>query len=579
MLKYFAKDRGIALISILLILVILVMFVVAFGTLITGNQNNVSNYSGKITLQEVAEAGVAYVLYRLNDDPSWASIGPPYESIEREMEDVKGRFSITFDPNANYCSVNNLTKSLYQSRTTEPAGTIPPYTAEIIIKASITDSANNIRSTKYYSVQLTRGDFFDRHLSSEGPVVIASLSKYIDCGEYHTSGGGPGFGNLSLGFATKGMIHSNYSDPDTESIKFRSGSPMEVKLGYKEKGVVSTPGTIDDSDPDVTFDSNTVVLMEGSASMPEGYIDIDEIVAKGTTSSPPPVTLLPGIYTLEREEVDDDGDPDTPDLFEYKVKHDGHDYDPLIDGDWAEIDPDSGDFIIKKDIYIDSTDPNSVFEIRFSYDERLKNPGLPSDPIQTEDIPPRPEADGDNGISNPPELAYSFPLIRLEASDPNSYTTIYTNNCNILTSSRVLGTGAIVCDGNLSLSMGDNYGALALLSSEDLYINLPTENILHFYGLLYAKDDVIIDTSNTVNSPPPPAPSLNPLMAASIYAGDIDPSDNDDSDPNEPVSLMVDAPEKILEFGRYYGYHELLDEASRYNYAFPVRVKCYYEIR
>lgn len=422
MYRLLRKNHGIALITVLIILVILVMFIVAFGTIITGSQNNVANYSSNITLEEVAEAGMAYIIYKLNEDPSWASFGPPYETIEKQLDGVKGRFYITFDPAEDYCSINNLTKSNSATRSTKPGGKVPPYTGEIIIKASISDSGQNIKSTKYYSVQLVRGDFFDKHVSSEGPVVIADVAQYIDEGGLPQPT--PSVGYASLGaFDKSGIIHTNYDAPG--SIKFVSAYPMDVVLGGAgQKGVISTPGDIVYDDNIINIDEDSVTILNDSATSPSGYIDIDGIIAKRNLGGgPPPVALQSGKYDIAREDVtvDDDGDPETPEVFDhysYTMYFDGSEYNLASGGGWAEIDLNSGDLILKKDIYVSGDEP---FNINFNYYHRMGYHGEAPPGFALGDFPARPLAEGDDGDpSTSLNIEYNEPAVRFNSSDTGS---------------------------------------------------------------------------------------------------------------------------------------------------------------
>jgi len=95
------KRKGLALITILMMLSVIVMLTTA---LITVNGNNVLysiNYQQRASALSVAESGVAYAIYALQDDASWA---PSY--CEKTMN--TGKFIITFDKTKSYYSCNNL---------------------------------------------------------------------------------------------------------------------------------------------------------------------------------------------------------------------------------------------------------------------------------------------------------------------------------------------------------------------------------------------------------------------------------------------------------------------------------------
>ncbi|MEQ8224326.1 MAG: hypothetical protein ABRQ37_18550, partial [Candidatus Eremiobacterota bacterium] len=205
------SKKGIALISILLILVILVMFISAFGTIVTGSQTFAANNATRVMLGQIAEAGIAYANYKLNENPAWA------ESGEHTLPDLKGKFYITFNPSEDYCSINNLTKIISTKRDSKPTGTVvPPYTAEIIIKATVMDQNNKNKLSKHYTVQLVRGDFFDKHVSSEGPILIDDPKVYTDPGTEDKGG----------------QIQSNYVDDEIPSISFITNNHnMEVSMG------------------------------------------------------------------------------------------------------------------------------------------------------------------------------------------------------------------------------------------------------------------------------------------------------------------------------------------------------------
>ena len=565
------------------------MFIVAYGTLITGSQTNASTYSGRIILQELAEAGLGKALYELNKNPEWAS-GTPYERVEEDLSDVRGRFLITFDPNEDYCSINNLTKPTSTSRSSKPGGNVPPYTAEIIIKASLVESNGSIKGSRYYAIQLVRGDFFDKHVSSEGPIIIRNLYKYMDTG---TSDRG-------------GAIHSNYNDEDDEkpAIKLLSESSlMEICLGsIRKKGIISSPGLIHKG-PNVVLDSPSTVdpPLEKSSATPKGDLDINELISRGVAESSP-VPVAPGEYKIEREAVYSGGDGLETMVFDhytYKITHNGAEYNLNDHDSWARIDPDSGDFIIEKDIYVKPPSHpipghnHDIFRINFTYDDRKTRTGSDSPAIQS---PQRPVAEGETVYEGPVNSNIPVVLFKDPNVIPDSYPTVFSrckvefiNSSPSISSdpsvdsvvAPLMGTGAIICEKDLKAGIQKNHGALVLMSCEDINLEAIFEENITFSGFLYAKDDLHIVPSLAVDSWRPPdigveAPALTAPLT--MYSGDINPDDNALDDPNNPVSLDINLPYRWITFENYSGYLKLIDEATKYNYAFPVKVKCYYEI-
>jgi len=613
------SKKGIALISILLILVILVMFISAFGTIVTGSQTFAANNAARIMLGQVAEAGIAYVTYKLNEDPAWA------ESGEHTLPDLKGKFYITFNPDEDYYSINNLTKIISKTRITKPEGTVvPPYTAEIIIKAIIMDDNNRSRLSKYYTVQLVRGDFFDKHVSSEGPILIQGPKLYMDPGT-HDKGG---------------IIQSNYADDNTPSISFISNNTMTVTMGrYSSdsteqiKGSISTPGKIKKDDT-VTFDRDYTLDIEGSNKLPQGYIDIKDMIARGTGGSSSIETLAPGIYTIKRTpNHDDNTDPSRVTSYTYNMTYpDGSTHESDT---WFNIDENSGDLVITKDIQVNPEGSVNNFNIEFTYNDRRGQDDSVVTDIASNEFPSIPVIEGDevnattrNGrvggeddgtvrgnqtggglsgeyvsskrgmthIKEEKPLSYTKPLIVLNQSEDltpitgiggnissdtaarTPFTTIYST-CDTLFGGQLIGTGTVLCDGNLTVKLDKNYGALALLSTDDLNIDVsPGESEkIHFYGLLYSQDDVIIEpeTRNAINTE---SSIFRPNMGVSIYSGDMNKTDDFNFGSGNPVSVKMQLPGKDVCFSNYNGYTRLLEETTGYNYSFPVKVKCYYEM-
>ncbi len=621
------SKKGIALISILLIMVILVMFISAFGTIVTGSQTFAANNATRVMLGQIAEAGIAYVTYKLNENPAWAENG------EHTLNDIKGKFYITFNPSEDYCSINNLTKIISAARNTEPAGTVvPPYTAEIIIKATVMDQNNRNKLSKYYTVQLVRGDFFDKHVSSEGPILIDDPKLYMDPGTKDKGG----------------QIQSNYVDDEIPSISFiTSGHNMEVSMGHIDpeskgyiKGVISTPGIIN-RPLSVNFDADTTSSIQGSSKLPQGYLDIKDMIARGTGTSSSIEILKPGVYTVNREALYEDSkeasDKKTFTGYAYSMTYpDGsiHERD-----EWFDIDLDSGDVIIKKDILVNPEGSVRNFNITFgNYNNRRTQENSVPANIAAADFPAIPVIEGDevieastgditstgtgagltgeyvtgnNGMTqiHEEDISYANPLIRLGpvdtldmingtgggndngvkisqgsggpgTGDPE-FTTIYSN-CNTSFDGQIIGTGTILCDGTLSAKLDKNYGALALLSTDDLTINISSieQETIHFYGLLYSQDDVIMKPPIDITSAPvgklPQQP--RPNMGVAIYSGDMNKSDDLTIGGAYPVSIKLRLPKKDVLFRNYNGYTRLLEEATGYNYSFPVKVKCYYEM-
>ncbi|MEQ8224442.1 MAG: hypothetical protein ABRQ37_19140, partial [Candidatus Eremiobacterota bacterium] len=387
---------------------------------------------------------------------------------------------------------------------------------------------------------------------------------------------------------------------------------------------------------------NTTSSIQGSSKLPKGYIDIKDMIARGTGTSSSIKILKPGVYTVNREALYEDNkevsDTQTFTGYAYSMTYpDGtiHESD-----EWFDIDLDSGDVIIKKDILVNPEGSVKNFNIAFgNYDNRrTQEDKIPAD-IAASDFPAIPVIEGDEvkeqsgitgevtgaagtgtgltgeyvtnnyGMTQVDEeaISYTAPLIRLgridtveETTGPGTgddsgvkvslesdgepeFTTIYSN-CNTSFGGQLIGTGTVLCDGTLNAKLDKNYGALALLSTDDLTINIsPIEQeTVHFYGLLYSQDDVIMKPPiGTEGSPLGKIPHQpRPNMGVSIYSGDMNKSDDltIGGAYGNPVSVKLRLPKKDVLFRNYYGYTRLLEESTGYNYSFPVKVKCYYEM-
>lgn len=305
MKKSVSEKKGMALMTVLLLTVLMVMTTVSMVFISTNHMYFVANLQNQGNAMKAAEAGIEYAISKLNDDPSWGlssfnlrpdpsdntmTPDPDAGVVETYAENCK--FTITFDPDAPYYSVNNL----FESDPGEAAlsGT-PCYTAKII---SVGEAGSPGDTTKkILEVHLVRSDYSGYNVGTEG-------SLFFNYGNI--------FNIHGRDVDKTGSLVSNWTDPDgNDSIVFKESTfdpalcpEGEEYVIFSNKGVFSSTGTIDVMDPD-KFDGYLVENLAQKAPLGIMQVDkiVDRLVEEGSTAGTLQ-TAESGVVTVTEIPVD-----------------------------------------------------------------------------------------------------------------------------------------------------------------------------------------------------------------------------------------------------------------------------------
>jgi len=141
-------NKGMMLISILMLLLLLIMLTTAMITIASGNLNITGNSERKTKALLAAEAGVEYALYQLNNNSSWM---PSYGAPENLANGQSFDFTYAF---------NNLKGS---SR----IGSTPAYSYEIISEGNYKEYKHRLRAI------FVREDNFIYGMCAGGPLQLS----------------------------------------------------------------------------------------------------------------------------------------------------------------------------------------------------------------------------------------------------------------------------------------------------------------------------------------------------------------------------------------------------------------------
>ena len=236
------SEKGMMLITILMLTFLLVMLTTSMIVISSESLNITGKAEKKAKALQAAEAGVEYAFYQLNTDSTWSP-----SLVEEQIGDGQS-FKIIFDGSH---SKNNLMNK-------DPNGTTPGYSVEIICEGNYKD----ILTQKLRAI-FVRDDVFSYPVCSEGNLRIDTWPMSGPCTFIVKSKTGD----------DPGRIHSNSS----LTLWRNAGPPFDFNDGF-----VST------TDTGITYfvngayqnDSPDIKRKVGTAPVKIPDIDVAEIITK-----------------------------------------------------------------------------------------------------------------------------------------------------------------------------------------------------------------------------------------------------------------------------------------------------------
>jgi len=291
--KQFDK-RGMVLVSILMVTVIILLLTTSLLMLHQNNLRFTSIFENQVVARKVAEAGVAYAIYSLEDDPDWKGDGG--DEVTYYMPEVNGRFHISFDSSSSYYSVNNLLNGVFPGGAFD-GGSVPAYAVDLVITGTVERGGNDV--IKRLRVVLQGDPYFDGALAS-GQIDVNAHAMNVT--------------RDSLVSPESGTIHSNSVRPvgapgtfaiDVEALNLYGGKASA-------QGDID-PNTIIDDITGSTLEANT----QGRHIKP---LDIDRYISEALavpsmayldvpSGSPGPSYVY--IVRIDKLYVGNDPDPNT----------------------------------------------------------------------------------------------------------------------------------------------------------------------------------------------------------------------------------------------------------------------------
>jgi len=265
-MRKFSDKNGMAMITILTMTVILVMLITALVAINSNNLLYSLNYINRVSALSVAETGVVYAIYALQDNPYWQ---PPQVVYPTKT----GKFTITFDRSidSHYFSVNNLNPPSVKL-TGEGAGgkDVEENTVDLIVTGQTGDTIKRLR------VILGR--------TTIGEAARLSGMADIEAGEFKISRV-----TTPLDPTLGGSFHSNSSDPNAIITSIDT-------MVYAYGGVISAVGGVDIPTYDV---ANGTQIRTGVEVKPLPEIDINRIVTDASTN-PSVHSMQGGTYEIRQ---------------------------------------------------------------------------------------------------------------------------------------------------------------------------------------------------------------------------------------------------------------------------------------
>jgi len=282
-----SSNKGIVIISILMITVVLLMLASSLLVINYYNLGFTNIVENKASALKVAEAGVAYAIYCLKEDPTWQ---PPSGGLP--MMEIPGRFEITFDTAKEFYSVNNLEHGVRDGAW--GGSKVPGYSVDLIV-TGILDRGDN-KVVKRVRVILQR-DFYSPGSFSSGQTSVDANT--IDIRKESTADNPSEAGNIH-----SNSIKSSNNDPAIKTIDSTNGTSTYV---YLHGGIASAQGTIDikdtQSDHNLDIENNSSVdhVKQSKNIKP---IDIDGTISQAKNTLPSGSIISGNTYVIYKDKVE-----------------------------------------------------------------------------------------------------------------------------------------------------------------------------------------------------------------------------------------------------------------------------------
>ncbi len=425
--KQFDK-KGMVLVSILMVTVIILLLTTSLLMLHQNNLRFTNIFENQVVARKVAEAGVAYAIYSLEEDPDWQ--GDVGDEVTYYLPEVNGRFHISFDSSASYHSVNNLLNGMVPGGAFD-GGSIPAYAVDLVITGTVERGSNDI--IKRLRVVLQGDPYFDGALAS-GQIEVTADAMNVT--------------RDSLLSSEPGTIHSNSVKPagapgtfaiDVETLNLYGGKASA-------QGEIN-PATVLDSVTGSTLEANTQgrhikplnierYISEALASPSMAYLDVPAVAPPGSYA-----------YIVRIDKLYVGNDPDDP-------------------NSWTEIaipelTVQDGKLIINDDIRFQNGDVRFEFDHKYFEDNGLDPNLIAEAGIYMNSGTPEPPSvyvtDGDLTVAGPIKGNGSF-YVKGSAS--------YIGETNIVAPSDP-GV-AVLCNGDLKMQLPSITGSPLDLSMTGL---------------------------------------------------------------------------------------------------------------
>ena len=265
MKRFFEEKRGMALVTVLMVLILLVMMITAISTLHSNSLLYSLNYINKISALSAAEQGVAYAIYELQENPSWAPLDFVYNTDA-------GVFKINFNDSTDpYSSCNNLTSSTVASGEGFDGADVDEYSVDLIVTGYSGNTVKRIR------VLINRASIKEAGRSTGIADIEAGIFEITRL----VTADDP---------SVNGTFHSNSSEPNA----ICADANTQV---FAYGGIISAVGGIDIPNYDT---SNGTVLNDGAEVRPIPEININEIVTNAG-SDPNVYSMIGGEFQVRQD--------------------------------------------------------------------------------------------------------------------------------------------------------------------------------------------------------------------------------------------------------------------------------------
>jgi len=427
------RSDGMIMISILMVSVILTMITTSLVVINYYNNEFTSITEGKSMALKVAESGIAYAIYRLNEDPAWNT------PVNIPMIDVPGRFEITFDNTADYYSVNNLR---FGARNGGWGGVkVPGFSVDLIVTGIVKRGGSNV--TKRIRVILQRDFNYPGSFSSGQTVVDADT---FDVRKEATAE------NTS----EAGTLHSNSVKTDIMGSAIKTFNAGKTNV-FLHGGIASANGHIDIKTSGLlknldTGNNSSVDPVQQSKNVKP--VDIARTIEKAKNT-------LPGA-----SKVNMNGNT-TYVIYKDRVE-------PALPSSLCEVK--NGQLHIKDDILFNANGNDVKFELDYSYANPSSNAYDPNISIAASGI----YIDGTES---------HMPALYVDGGNLTVAGPVRGNGSVYIT-----GEGTFIGESNIVASEDPG---VALMASEDLTMKLPSsrreELNIDITGLVYSNENINMD--------------------------------------------------------------------------------------